>query len=276
MTLGTVREIRRYPVKSMGGESVVVAHVLERGLPGDRGYSVFDAIERKVGSAKDVAGFPRLLDFRARYLAEPGGSRDLPPVEITLPDGRRVRSDDPTCADVLSSWFGRGVDLGAITDDDARRPASGKYAPPGMFLDYAPLHLLTDVAMASLASSAPGARIGIERFRPNLLIASTAAGGYPENDWTGKRLRIGEEVLVEITDPCPRCSMTTLAQGDLPKDPSVLKSIAQANTAFAPFLGGDHPCLGAYAFVRQGGVVRAGDPIRIEQTRPASAAKEIR
>jgi len=260
---GTVRGIRRYPVKSMGGESLETAHVHDRALAGDRAYAVFDAVERKVGSAKNVAGFPRLLDFRARYVAdvEPG---TLPPIEITLPDGRRVRSDDPACEEALSSWFGRRVGLGAITDDDSRRPASGKYAMPGMFHDYAGLHLLTDVALASLAASAPDARIEIDRFRPNLVIASTATGGYPENDWTGKRLRIGSEIVVEVTDPCPRCSMTTLAQGELPKDPSVLKAIAQANTVFAPVLEGDQPCLGAYAFVRHGGIVRAGDPVRFE------------
>ena len=274
MTLGTVHGIRRYPVKSMGGELLESAHVHDRAMAGDRAYAVFDASERKVGSAKNVAGFPRLLDFGARYAAdvEPGS---VPPIEITLPDGRRVRSDDPACDDVLSSWFGRRVGLGAITDDDSRRPASGKYAMPGLFQDYAGLHLLTDVALASLAASAQGAsgasgapgapRIGIDRFRPNLVIASTAAaGGYPENDWTGKRLRIGEEIVVEVTDPCPRCSMTTLAQGELPKDPSVLKAIAQANTVFAPFLEGDQPCLGAYAFVNRGGLVRVGDPVRLE------------
>jgi uncharacterized protein YcbX len=261
--LGTVREIRRYPVKSMGGEVLESAHVQDRALAGDRAYAVFDAVERKVGSAKNVAGFPRLLDFRARYVAdvEPG---TLPPIEITLPDGRRVRSDDVTCEKLLSSWFGRRVGLGCITEDDSVRPASGKYAMPGMFQDYAALHLLTDVALASLAASAPESRVEIDRFRPNLVIASSAAGGYPENDWTGRHLRIGAEIVVEVTDPCPRCAMTTLAQGELPKDPAVLKAIAQANTVLAPVLEGDQPCLGSYAFVRHGGMVRAGDPVRME------------
>ena len=32
----------------------------------------------------------------------------------------------------------------------------------------------------------------------------------------------------------------------------------------SPVLEGDQPCLGSYAFVRHGGMVRAGDPVRME------------
>jgi uncharacterized protein YcbX len=52
--------------------------------------------------------------------------------------------------------------------------------------------------------------------------------------------------------PTIRCVVTTLAQDDLPNDPSVLKTAAQHNSAN----------VGVYALVEQGGWVRRGDELR--------------
>ena len=41
--------------------------------------------------------------------------------------------------------------------------------------------------------------------------------------------RSDSEVRLEIANPRPRCVMTTLPQGNLPKDPSVLRTIVQHN-----------------------------------------------
>ena len=59
---------------------------------------------------------------------------------------------------------------------------------------------------------------------------------------------------MSITGPCPRCVMTTLPQGDLPKDPAILRTAAQHN----------HANVGLYASVVQGGTVRRGDAIGLE------------
>ena len=84
-----------------------------------------------------------------------------------------------------------------------------------------------------------------------------AAGGardFVENAWVGRTLAIGEAVRLGIAGPCPRCVMTTLPQGDLPKDPGILRAAAQHNRAN----------VGVYASVVQGGRVRRGDAIRLE------------
>jgi hypothetical protein len=77
---------------------------------------------------------------------------------------------------------------------------------------------------------------------------------FVENAWIGKIIAIGDAVRLSITGPCPRCVMTTLAQGDLPKDPGILRAIAQHNDAN----------VGVYASVLQGGKVRRGDTVRLE------------
>jgi uncharacterized protein YcbX len=70
-----------------------------------------------------------------------------------------------------------------------------------------------------------------------------------ENDWIGQTIAIGDDVRLRITGPCPRCVMTTLPQGDLPKDAGILRTAAQNN----------HANVGVYADVIVGGTVRRGD-----------------
>jgi len=48
--------------------------------------------------------------------------------------------------------------------------------------------------------------------------------------------------------------MTTLAQGDLPPDPGILRTAAQHNQVN----------VGVYAAVVRAGTIRRGDPIRLE------------
>ena len=76
---------------------------------------------------------------------------------------------------------------------------------------------------------------------------------FAENVWVGHRLNIGDEVRLNITGPCGRCVMTTLAQGDLSKDPGILRTAAQHNQVN----------VGVYAAVMRGGTIRRGEPVRI-------------
>jgi uncharacterized protein YcbX len=77
--------------------------------------------------------------------------------------------------------------------------------------------------------------------------------GFVENSWTGRTLAIGDDVRLTITGPCGRCVMTTLAQGDLPKDSDILRAAVQHNRAH----------VGVYASVVRGGTIRRGDPVRL-------------
>jgi uncharacterized protein YcbX len=76
---------------------------------------------------------------------------------------------------------------------------------------------------------------------------------FVENAWIGQTLAIGDAVRLSITRPCSRCVMTTLPQGDLPKDAGILRAIAQHNRTN----------VGVYASVLQGGKVRRGDSVRL-------------
>ena len=92
-----------------------------------------------------------------------------------------------------------------------------------------------------------------ENVGPSVLCSFTASRKV-WRWWIGQILAIGDSVRLSVTGPCPRCVMTTLPQGDLPRDPCILRTAAQYNRAN----------VGVYASVLQGGKVRRGDSIRLE------------
>jgi uncharacterized protein len=135
-------------------------------------------------------------------------------------------------------------------------------APAGTFFDFSAIHLVTTATFATLARAYPQGRFEWRRFRPNI-IAQSDAPGFPENDWVGRRISVGGEVTLEVLIPCPRCVMTTLAQGDLPLDSGILRTAAQQNNVMIAPLRQAMPSVGVYAKVLTGGVVRRGDQVRI-------------
>jgi uncharacterized protein YcbX len=127
--------------------------------------------------------------------------------------------------------------------------------PEGTFFDCAVLHLLTTATLDRLRELYPQGRFEVRRFRPNVVVeTSNRVKDFVEDAWIGQTVRIGDEVQLAITGPCPRCVMTTLAQGDLPKDSGILRTAAQHNQVN----------VGVYASVQRGGHVRRGDAIRLQ------------
>ena len=126
--------------------------------------------------------------------------------------------------------------------------------PEGTFFDCASVHLLTTATLDRLRELYPEGQFEVRRFRPNIVVQpALGEKSFAENGWVGRRLTIGDEVRLSITGPCARCVMTTLAQGDLPKDPGILRTAAQHNQVN----------VGVYAAVMRGGTIRRGDPVRI-------------
>ncbi|HEX4493906.1 MAG TPA: MOSC N-terminal beta barrel domain-containing protein [Acidimicrobiia bacterium] len=283
----------RYPVKSMGGEPLAAAEGSDAGFAGDRAYAVVDATTGKVGSAKHPRLWGALLQCRARYRDTPRAGSPVPPVSITLPDGAETASDDPDVDDHLSRVVGRSVRLTTVA------PAGGGYlavwpeidgvvpaefrdqfsvagdevdgtvtdlalamaAPPGTFFDVAALHVLTTATLHGLDRLQPGSRFAVERYRPNVLV-DTDGDPFAENAWTGADLQLGGALRASVLIPTMRCIMTTLAQGELPRDPEVLRTVARHNRIEIPGLG-TWSCVGAYAVVSASGSVRVGDDVAL-------------
>ena len=267
---GSVVSLRRYPVKSMMGEEVNASHVTEAGLLGDRAYALVDGLTSKVASAKNPSKWAKLFDFSAVLLEAPRPGAKMPGVCITLPDGATLSSGEKDIDQILSRVLGREVSLGTTApkqpsleeywpDMDGlahRQTVTDESMPAGTFFDCAVIHLLTTATIDRLRQLYPQGRFEARRFRPNIVVqAGDGEKGFIENEWIGRVLAIGEEVRLRVTGPCPRCVMTTLPQGDLPKDPGILRAAAQNNQTH----------VGVYASVMRPGTVRRGDPVTVEQ-----------
>ncbi|MGO9452992.1 MAG: MOSC domain-containing protein [Candidatus Binataceae bacterium] len=285
-TIGTVEEIWRYPVKSMAGELLSSCSVGALGITGDRGWAVRD---EKAGEIRGAKKLPQLMKCSARYVEEPAGGA-VPAVDITFPDGTRTRAGDQQTEARLSNLLGRPVTLWPLQPPDQRdfyrrsapdnpdmitelRQIFGRRedeplpdlttfpreimqftSPLGTYFDAFPIHLITTASLAELSRLNPEADFDVRRFRPNFLIKSNErVSGFDETKWSGRTLRVGEMQL-KVAMPCVRCVMPTLDQDNLPKDPSVLRTIvrhAEQN-------------VGLYATVTHPGRIKAGDTIAME------------
>ena len=274
---GSVRSLWRYPVKSMRGEELNSARVTEGGFLHDRAYAVIDRSNGKVASAKVPSKWGGLVQCSASCESAESDDR-VPTVRIALPDGTAVSSDDKDLGARLSEALGRPVDLGAFRPetpsverldpfaDDETIVDIGELMMAGRFSDYAAVHLLTTATLERLAELYPEGQFDVRRFRPNVVVETpSGVNGFVENDWVGQTIAIGDEVRLRISDPSPRCSIPTLAQGDLPADRRILRTIAEHNRVGIPVLEGEVlPSVGVYAFVLQAGVVGRGDAVRVE------------
>jgi uncharacterized protein len=89
------------------------------------------------------------------------------------------------------------------------------------------------------------------------VIVETPSRGFVENDWVGRTLAIGDAVTIAVALPDPRCVMPSLAQEDLPRDPRILKALAQHNRI--DVAGALYPCAGVYAVAQSTGAIHTGD-----------------
>ncbi len=265
----SVVSLWRYPVKSMMGEELNATEVTERGLLGDRAYALVDSSDEKVATAKNPRKWPQLFDFRATFIEPPRAAAKVPPVRIALPDGTTITSDQGDLNRILSNALNREVTLGAARRGavnaeeywpdmeglDHRDTVTDFTLPEETFFDCAVVHLLTTATLDRLRELYPQGRFEVRRFRPNIVVQlGSDEKSFAENAWIRHTLAIGDGVRLNITGPCARCVMTTLPQGDLPRDPGILRTAAQHNQAN----------VGVYAAVVRGGTIRRGDPVRIE------------
>jgi uncharacterized protein len=108
MIVGRVKEVWRYPLKSMAGERLEAAGVGARGLWGDRGWALRD---EEAGEIRGAKISPALMLCAARYREEPLAEGEPPHAVITLPDGTETSTDDPKINELLSDLVGRRVTL---------------------------------------------------------------------------------------------------------------------------------------------------------------------
>ncbi len=182
-----LKEIWRYPVKSMGGERLDRAIVSPLGLAGDRVVLVLNKQGRVVTARSHAA----LLGHHATTAAD----------GTPLVDGRPWT--DPSVLADVRKIAGPGAEL--VPDQTADR------------FDVLPLLVATDGAIAAFGRDG-------RRLRPNLVIGGVT--GLDERKWPGRKLRIGD-VIIDVDSLRGRCVMTTYDPDTLEQDSTVLRDIVK-------------------------------------------------
>jgi uncharacterized protein YcbX len=272
-SIGVVKDLFRYPVKSMLGERLSEVDVGEGGVVGDRAYALREASGRVV-TAKKWAG---MLALSASY-DRPPSAEHLAPLRITLPDGKTIHAEDSDASSVLSTALGRPVVLERASggqrnvaeidpaivfgDVPVEDMVAGQTAatlpdvfrlPSGTFFDSASIHVLASATLAHMRRLiGDDARLDPRRFRPNVVVETPpGTEGFVEDGWLGGTLEVGDGVRIAALRPALRCVMTTHRQSDLARDMRVLRTAAQHHRGH----------VGVFAAVGSAGKVRLGDPV---------------
>src|SRR6266702_2610974 len=104
---GKVMTLWRYPIKSMLGEELHVATLVNGSLLGDRALALIDGETGSVASAKHPGRWSRLLACQAAFVEPPVVGEALPVVRVTLPDGTTLLSGQHDCNRRVSQALGR-------------------------------------------------------------------------------------------------------------------------------------------------------------------------
>lgn len=235
-SVGRVVGLWRYPVKSMGAEALPEVDVGWQGLAGDRRWAF---IRRGVARS----GFPWLtlrerkdLNHYRPSFVEPARP-DKSPTVVGTPSGASFDVADPALAAELSS-----NEVRVIKQDR------------GIF-DAFPLSVITTQTIGRLGEMV-GARLDVQRFRPNILVEAAGEVPFAEDRWVGFVLRIGA-MRMRVDKRDGRCVVITIDPVTTERNPAILRAVA----------GDRQGCLGVYGTTVEPGRVAVNDPVFIE--RPA-------
>ncbi|MFT4930085.1 MAG: hypothetical protein ACI8WB_006221 [Phenylobacterium sp.] len=230
MQVAIVKNLWRYPVKSLLGEDCQQFTINSRGVEGDRFYAVTDE-QGKFGSGKNTRRFRKmngLFEFAACYQ-----------------EGRlMVKCPDQAVTDNLS-------EINLALSECVGQTVTLQREQDVPHFDAGAIHILTTGSIEWLKAQLPDAVIDQRRFRANIILDTDSVEPVEQN-WLGKTIKIGD-VTLQITGKTQRCAMTGFKQSELPREPSIVKCIAkQLNSDF-----------GVYAKVIETGMIKQNDVVQL-------------
>jgi uncharacterized protein YcbX len=236
--LGRIREIVRYPVKSMAGTATDSAFLGWHGLAGDRRFAL-----RRVG---EDGGFPWLTASRMPELLlyHPLGLNELYgeplPTHVRTPEGWQLELRSAQLMAEITERFGNAVELMQFKH--------------GIF-DEGAISLISLATIAGI-SRETGLHLDRRRFRANIFVDTDRSEPFLEDNWVGHTLAFGDRdprPAVSVTLCDQRCVMINLDPDTAKQDPRVMKTVVRLNNNNA----------GVYAAVTQTGTIRVGDRVTL-------------
>ena len=220
--LGQIEALFRYPVKSMRGEPLEDATLGWHGVDGDRRLAFRRLDERGGKPWLTASKLPELILF-APLRREDGTGAALP-TDVRTPEG-----------DVLPLF---GEALAAEVGRRSGGPVQMMQLQHGIF-DEASISVITSETAREIGRLA-GRTADIRRFRPNIVVRSTRAVPFEEDQWVGGVLTFGEAAdapAVTVTMRDQRCVMVNFDPDGGSPTPEVMKAVVFANQNHAGIYG---------------------------------------
>jgi uncharacterized protein YcbX len=236
MPVGHVRELARYPVKSMAGITAASAVLGWHGLEGDRRFAFRRVSDQSGMPWLTASRLPELLCYQPVGGDESGG--EPLPTHVRTPDGACLELRSPALAAELATRFGSTVELMQLNH--------------GIF-DEAPVSVISLATVAGIGRQA-GLELDRRRFRANIVVETPGGDPFPEDRWVGGVLMFGDidpRPAIRVTLRDLRCMMINLDPETGAQDARVLKTVVRLNET----------CAGVYATVVRPGRIRVGDHV---------------
>jgi uncharacterized protein len=224
-----------YPIKSCAGVEVTEAVLTETGLDLDRAWMLVD----EAGEFVSQRELPRMALVRPQLkhyevvLRAPGMlALHLQIDAVEAPARVRVWDDEVNAYDmggVAAQWFSDflGQKLRLVRFDPEQRRVSkrqwtGDVEALNQFSDGFPILVASEASLAELnrrLTAAGHGEVGIERFRPNIVLDGVEA--HDEDRLDVMRIAADEEVQLRPVKPCPRCPIPNIDPATAESSPEV-------------------------------------------------------
>jgi uncharacterized protein len=179
---GRVAKLWRYPASSLGGESLTAMAVETEGAEGDRLYGLVDAVTGEIARPDAHSKWHGVPLIAARL----GGNGRL---EVRIPGGHWLAAPGEEADRAASAFLGFQASIRPFRG----AAAAGGEAPFSPRYKKASIHLVTTASLAELKAQHPDGDPDTRRFRPNIVVEMQAiAGRFPETEWIGQKIAIGE------------------------------------------------------------------------------------
>lgn len=238
--IGTLKRLRRYPVKSMAGEDLAEARITFAGIVGDRVYAFVDAENRSDFPWMTARQGHEMILLRPRFLDPPATDDGIPcadryAAEVTTPEGEKFRVGDSELTHYLEKRFLRSLHF--------------RFSERNM-TDARPVSIL---GMSTIRALSSETEIDLDprRFRENFYVDWIDPRPFFEDQLIGRELQIGEIVTLQVVKKDGRCIIITLDPETATSSPQVLQQVSLHHDG----------CTGVYAAVLREGIVRVDDPI---------------
>jgi len=241
--IGTIKQIFRFPVKSMAGEELERVLVSYSGIQGDRVYGLVQPGKRDNFPWMTAREASRLLLYHPRFVHPPSPETQYP---LTILYKVHVRTPTGDIHDIETQEFME------LLQKDIGQIVTLRFSEKGM-QDARPISMISLNSISKIEQE-HGRNLDPRRFRANFYVEWEKRGAFFEDTLIDKVLRIGETCRIMVSKKDPRCAIINLDPDTARSDPGVLRLITREHGN----------CLGIYGIALREGIVQRGEPIFVE------------